>query len=116
MKKKLTNIEVILVVGTIIKLLGLIYKILLTRILTIEGMRIMSLIFPTLSLVLCLSSLSISTVVNQNVAAKLNNSKTILKSAFNITFVSSSVISIYSYYPFPSIKLYIRPVSSIIRF
>ena len=70
MKKKLTNIEVILVVGTIIKLLGLIYKILLTRILTIEGMRIMSLIFPTLSLVLCLSSLSISTVVNQNVAAK----------------------------------------------
>ncbi len=33
MKKKLTNIEVILVVGTIIKLLGLIYKILLTRIL-----------------------------------------------------------------------------------
>ncbi len=105
MKKKLTNIEVILVVGTIIKLLGLIYKILLTRILTIEGMRIMSLIFPTLSLVLCLSSLSISTVVNQNIAAKLNNSKTILKSAFNITFVSSSVISILLLLSFPIYKI-----------
>ncbi|MDE7213316.1 MAG: hypothetical protein K2N42_01920, partial [Anaeroplasmataceae bacterium] len=66
MKKKLTNIEVILIVGTTIKILGLIYKILLTRILTIEGMRIMSFVFPTLSLVLCLSSLSIQTVVNQN--------------------------------------------------
>ena len=45
MKKKLTNIEVILIVGITIKVLGLVYKILLTRILTIEGMRIMSFLF-----------------------------------------------------------------------
>ncbi len=105
MKKKLTNIEVILIVGTTIKVLGLIYKILLTRILTIEGMRIMSFVFPTLSLVLCLSSLSISTVVNQNIAAKLNNSKTILKSAFRITFISSSIISIFLLFSFPLYKV-----------
>ncbi len=105
MKKNLTNVEVILIFGTIIKVFGLIYKILLTRILTIEGMRIMSLIFPTLSLVLCLSSLSISTVVNQNVAAKLNNSRTILKSAFNITFVSSSIICIILLLSFPIYKI-----------
>ncbi|MDE6946445.1 MAG: oligosaccharide flippase family protein [Anaeroplasmataceae bacterium] len=105
MKKKLTNIEVILFVGTTIKILGLIYKILLTRILTIEGMRIMSMVFPTLSLVLCLSSLSVATVVNQNIAAKLNNSKTILKSAFRITFISSSIISIFLLLSFPLYKL-----------
>lgn len=105
MKKKLTNIEVILVVGTIIKVLGLIYKILLTRWLTIEGMRIMSLVFPTLSLVLCLSSLSVSTVVNQNIAAKLNSSSTILKSAFRITFISSSIISIFLLFSFPLYKV-----------
>ncbi|MDE5715782.1 MAG: oligosaccharide flippase family protein [Anaeroplasmataceae bacterium] len=105
MKKKLTNIEVILIIGFIIKILGLIYKILLTRILTIEGMRIMSLIFPTLSLVLCISSLSISTVVNQNIAAKLNSSKTIIKSAFNITFISSSITSIILLFSFPIYKI-----------
>lgn len=101
MKKKLTNVEVILIIGTIIKILGLLYKIFLTRILTIEGMRIMSFVFPTLSLVLCLSSLSIQTVVNQNISAQLNSSKTILKSAFRITFISSSIVSIFLLLSFP---------------
>lgn len=101
MKKKLTNIEVILIIAICIKLFGLIYRIFLTRYLTIEGMRIMSLIFPTLSLALCLSSLSVSTVVNQNIAAKLNHSKTIVKSAFRITFISSSIISICLMLSFP---------------
>ena len=105
MKKKLTNIEVILIVGTTIKILGLVYKILLTRILTIEGMRIMSFVFPTLSLVLCLSSLSMQTVVNQNISAQLNSSKTILKSAFRITFISSSIISIFLLFSFPLYKI-----------
>nr|MDE6655410.1 oligosaccharide flippase family protein [Anaeroplasmataceae bacterium] len=105
MKKKLTNIEVILIVGTTIKVLGLVYKIFLTRILTIEGMRIMSFVFPTLSLVLCLSSLSIQTVVNQNISARLNSSRTILKSAFRITFISSSVISIILLLSFPLYKI-----------
>ncbi len=105
MKKNLTNIEVILFIGTIIKLLGLIYKILLTRIISIEGMRIMSFIFPTLSLMLCLSSLSIQTVVNQNISANLNSSKTILKSAFRITFISSSLISIILLISFPLYKI-----------
>lgn len=105
MKKKLTNVEVILIVGSIIKLLGLIYRIFLTRILSIEGMRLMSLVFPTLSLVLCLSSLSMSTVVNQNIAAKINQSRTVLKSAFRITFISSSVISIVLLFSFPIYKI-----------
>ncbi|MDE7162262.1 MAG: oligosaccharide flippase family protein [Anaeroplasmataceae bacterium] len=105
MKKKLTNIQVILIVGTTIKILGLIYKVLLTRILTIEGMRIMSFVFPTLSLVLCLSSLSMQTVVNQNISAQLNSSKTILKSAFRITFISSSIISIFLLFSFPLYKI-----------
>ncbi|MDE5868497.1 MAG: hypothetical protein K2H02_06085, partial [Anaeroplasmataceae bacterium] len=105
MKRKLSNVEAILIIGTTIKILGLIYRIFLTRYLTIEGMRIMSLIFPTLSLVLCLSSLSIQTVVNQNVAAKLAKSKTILKSAFRITVVSSSLISIVLLLSFPIYKI-----------
>ena len=78
MKKKITNFELIFIIAAIIKILGLIYKLLLSRILKIEGMRIVSMILPTLTLMLSLSSFSISTVVNQNIASKVTNSKTIL--------------------------------------
>lgn len=101
MKKKITNFELIFIIAAIIKVLGLIYKLLLSRILTIEGMRIVSMIIPTLSLMLSLSSFSISTVVNQNCASKVETTKTILKSALNITLVTSTIISIILLLSFP---------------
>lgn len=101
MKKKLNNFELIFIIAVVIKVLGLIYRFLLSRILTIEGMRIVSMILPTLSLMLSLSSFSISTVVNQNIASKANTTKTILKSALNITFVTSTIISIILLLSFP---------------
>ena len=101
MQKKLTNFELIFIIAAIIKVLGLIYKLLLSRILTIEGMRIVSMILPTLSLMLSLSSFSISTVVNQNCASKAESTKTILKSALNITFVTSTIISLVLLFSFP---------------
>ena len=105
MKKKVTNVEVILIIGFFIKILGLIYKVLLTRLLKVEGMRLISFIFPSLSLMLCLSSLSISTVVNQNISSNITNSSKIVKSAFNITFLSSTIISIIFLLSFPIYKL-----------
>ena len=101
MKKKLNNFEIIFIIAAIIKILGLIYRFLLSRILTLEGMRIVSMILPTLTLMLSLSSFSISTVVNQNVASRANTPKTILKSALNITFVTSTIISIFLLLSFP---------------
>ena len=101
MKKKITNFELIFIIAAIIKILGLIYKLLLSRILKIEGMRIVSMIVPTLSLMLSLSSFSISTVVNQNCASNVTNTKTILKSALNITLVTSTIISIILLFSFP---------------
>ena len=101
MKKKITNFELIFIIAAIIKILGLIYKLLLSRILKIEGMRIVSMIVPTLSLMLSLSSFSISTVVNQNCASNVTNTKTILKSALNITLVTSTIISIVLLFSFP---------------
>ena len=101
MKKKLNNFELIFIIAAIIKVLGLIYRFLLSRILTLEGMRIISMILPTLSLMLSLSSFSISTVVNQNIASKSTTPKTILKSALNITFITSSTISIVLLLSFP---------------
>ena len=101
MKKKLNNFEIIFITAAVIKVLGLIYRFLLSRILTLEGMRIVSMILPTLTLMLSLSSFSISTVVNQNVASLANTPKTILKSALNITFVTSTIISIILLISFP---------------
>ena len=71
-------------------------------------MRLTSLILPTLSLSLCLSTLSLPTVVNQNIANNTFNqttkTRTILKSALRITLVSSSLISIILLFSFPLYK------------
>jgi len=108
MKNNKKNIQSILIIGTTIKILGLIYKIISTRILGIEGMRLTSLILPTLSLSLCLSTLSLPTVVNQNIANNTFNqttkTRTILKSALRITLISSSLISIILLFSFPLYK------------
>lgn len=108
MKKISKNVQTVLIIGTIIKILGLIYKIISTRILGIEGMRLMTLIMPTLSLALCLSTLSIPTVVNQNIASNISfkstRTATILKSALRITLVSSSIISLILLFSFPIYK------------
>ena len=108
MKKNKKNIQSIIIIASVIKVLGLIYKILSTRILGLEGMRLISLIFPTLSLSLCLSTLSLPTVVNQNIANNVFNqtvkTRTILKSALRITLISSSIISLLLLLSFPIYK------------
>lgn len=69
----------------------------------------MSLVFPTLSLALCLSSLCIPAVVNQNIAANLfthhTRASTIVKAALRITFISSSLISLILMASFPLYKV-----------
>ena len=108
-KKTVEKIQMILLIGAVIKVLGLVYKIVLTRILGMEGMRLMSLVFPTLSLALCLSSLCIPAVVNQNIAANLfthhTRASTIVKAALRITFISSSLISLILMASFPLYKV-----------
>lgn len=108
MKRLSKNLKSVLILGTSIKVLGLLYKIIITRILGIEGMRLFSMIMPSLSLALCLSSMCIPIVVNQNVASNLiqKNTRvsTIIKSAFHITFISSSIISIFLLLSFPLYK------------
>lgn len=103
------SIQSILIIGILIKILGLVYKIVITRILGLEGMRLFSLIMPTLSLSLCLSSMCIPTVVNQNVAKNLIHKNTrvstILKAAFHITFISSTLICTILLLSFPLYQL-----------
>ncbi len=92
-----------------IKILGMLYKILTTRMLGLDGMRLISMIMPTLSLCLCLSSLSIQTVCNQNIASNLHIKTTrisiIMLSCLRVTLISSSVVSIAMLLSFPLYKI-----------
>jgi|GEM_PF-1832639 len=91
-----------------IKILGFLYKMISTRMLGLEGMRLISMIMPALALCLALSSLSIQAVCNQNVASNMNLRTTrisvIMLSCLKITLTSSSIISILMLISFPLYK------------
>ncbi len=71
-------------------------------------MTIYSLVFPVLSLSLCLSSLSIQVVANQRIAynykARQTPTKVIIKSCLRINIISSSIIAIIILLSFPLYK------------
>ena len=102
------NLKTVLILGIIIKILGLIYKVLTTRILGLEGMRILSLITPSISLCICLSSFSIQPICNQNIASNIKSGKVkvsvILVSCLKITILTSSIVSILMIGSFPIYK------------
>lgn len=91
-----------------IKILGFLYKMISTRMLGLEGMRLISMIMPALALCLALSSLSIQAVCNQNIASNMNLRTTrisiIMLSCLKITLTSSSIISILMLISFPLYK------------
>lgn len=102
------NIQSIFIIGSIVKLLGLFYKIVLTRILTLDGMTIYSLVFPALSLSICLSSFSIPIVCNQNIsynnAEKIYPIRSIVKASLRIVIITSSLVSLVILMSFPIYK------------
>lgn len=91
-----------------LKLLGVLYRIFSTRMLGLEGMRLMSMITPSLSLALCMSSLSIQSVCNQNIALNISTKRirvsNIMLSAFRVIMTSTTIISILLLLSFPLYK------------
>lgn len=104
--KKMTNLKFILFGIVFLKVMGLLYKIITTRMIGFEGMKILTMIIPLLSLSLTTSSLSLQSVCNQNICNTLRNKsiRVILFSALKITIVSSSIISIIMLLSFPIYK------------
>ena len=104
------NVRAILIIGSIIKILGIIYRMISSRLLGIEGMRLMSLIMPSLSLCLCLSSFSIQAVCNQKIASNLTSQKLrasqIIIASFKVTMTSSLVVAIMMLLSFPIYKYF----------
>lgn len=86
----------------------MLYRIITTRMMGIEGMRLIAMIMPALSLYLSISSLSIQSVCNQNIASNIINKNTrvsiIMLSSLRITIISSSIVSIIMLASFPLYK------------
>ncbi len=87
------NTSIIIISGFIIKILGLINKIIITRFLGTNGMSIYIMTFPTLILFLNIATLNINNSVSKMIAeANITNNyspKIIINKALKITLISS---------------------------
>lgn len=94
MKKQtlIKNTFLLIFGGMVTKILGFIIKILYTRILKADGVSLISLVFPTYSLLLTLSSFALPLAVMKLVAEKKERKSKILFSSFWITFAINSIL------------------------
>lgn len=92
------NSLIIIITNFIIKFLGLINKITITRLLGTSGMSLYVLSFPTIMLFVSMASFSlnitISKLVSEAIATKIYSPKKILKYSFLYTFIIALVIMI----------------------
>lgn len=123
MKSKFIKSTIILVIGGIItKLLGMLIKIVLTRVIKTEGIGIYMLILPTFNLFITLSTMGLPVAISKLVSERKRSNKKIILSIipisllFNlllmlILFLISPIISNYllknttTYYPLMAIGL-----------
>ena len=89
------NTSIIIFTGFIIKILGLINKIIITRYLGKEGMNLYILSFPTIILLLNISTLNInnciSKITSESIISKKYSTKNIIMSGIKITIISSII-------------------------
>ncbi len=94
------NTLIILITGFIIKLLGLIYRIIITRTLGEKGMTLYIMSFPTIMLFINISCLSlnitISKLVSESIKTKQYSPKILLKKAIHLALITS-IITIILY-------------------
>ena len=95
MKNKFIKSTIVLIIGGFFtKILGMIIKIVMTRIIGTEGIGIYSLINPTFMLLLALSQLGLPTALNVLIA-KGKNTKNLLSSAILISLFIDFIIFIF---------------------
>ena len=78
-KEKFIKTTIILIIGgAITKVLGMVIKIVMTRLIGLEGLGLYYLIFPTFSLFMCLSQLSLPVAISKLVSEEKHNNKKIV--------------------------------------
>lgn len=90
------NTIFILIISLIIKILGLINKIITTKILGVEGMSLYVLTMPTIILLTSISSLSLNSVMSKLVSENMVTKKHSIKKLITCGIICSLIISIVS--------------------
>lgn len=89
-KEKFIKSAIILMIGgAITKLLGMVIKIVQTRLVGLEGISLYSLIFPTFSLFMSMSQLSLPTTISKLISEDRNNNKRLVFSSLPIVFITN---------------------------
>ena len=78
---------ILLIGGAITKLLGLIIKIVMTRIVGLDGISLYMLVFPTFSLFMTISQLGLPTALSKVIAENKSNNKNIVLSLIPIVLL-----------------------------
>lgn len=87
-KEKFIKSTIILIIGgAITKILGMIIKVITTRLIGLEGIGLYMLIFPTFSLFMSLSQLSLPVAISKLVSEEKHNNKKIVFSSIPIILV-----------------------------
>lgn len=92
-KEKFIKSTVILIIGGFItKILGMVIKIIMNRIVGIEGISLYMLVFPTFSLFMSLAQLSLPNSISKLVSEEKYNNKSLLFSSIPIIFFSNTIL------------------------
>lgn len=92
-KEKFIKSTIILMIGgAITKILGMIIKIIMTRLVGLEGIGLYMLIFPTFSLFMSMSQLSLPTAISKLVSEEKHNNKKLVFSSLPIVFITNIIL------------------------
>ena len=90
-KEKFIKTTIILMIGGLItKILGMIIKIIMNRLVGIEGIGLYMLIFPTFSLFMSMSQLSLPVSISKLVSEEKHNNKKLIASSIPIILITNT--------------------------
>ena len=105
--KLIKNTFLLVLGGLIVKVLGFVIKIFYTRILKDEGVALISLVSPTYSLLLTITSFSLPYAISKLIACKAERKSKIIFSSLYITFFINLIIIVLIFLLSNYISLYL---------
>ena len=92
------NLSILLIFGLIVKILGLFNKIILSRVLLIEGLAYYTKLIPVASLFMVLASFSLGPVITQivskNISKKPYSNRDLMEKGFKTATITASSVSL----------------------
>ena len=107
MNKFIKSTLILIIGGFITKILGMLIRIITTRYIGIEGMKIYMLIFPTFSLFMSLSQISLPTAISKLVSEDKHNNKNIIFTSIPFLLIFNFILMIILIFIAKPIAIYL---------